>query len=81
MLHTITAFEPDPDNAALLRANLERNHASRVQVVTNAVSDSEREATLHRYAGNKRRTADVLGCSVKTLYNKLNRYAQAAGQN
>jgi DNA-binding NtrC family response regulator len=26
-----------------------------------------------------RRTADVLGCSVKTLYNKLTRYAQAAG--
>jgi DNA-binding NtrC family response regulator len=38
------------------------------------------EATLHRYAGNKRRTADVLGCSVKTLYNKLDRYAQAAGE-
>ena len=50
----IFAFEPDPDNAALLRANLERNHASRVQVVTNAVSDSEREATLHRYGGGNR---------------------------
>jgi transcriptional regulator with PAS, ATPase and Fis domain len=47
------------------------------------LSDVERwliEATLHRYAGNKRRTADVLGCSVKTLYNKLNRYALAAGE-
>jgi len=47
------------------------------------LSDVERwliEATLHRYAGNKRRTADVLGCSVKTLYNKLNRFAQAAGE-
>ena len=38
------------------------------------------EATLHRYAGNKSRTADALGCSLKTLYNKLNRYAQAAGE-
>jgi FkbM family methyltransferase len=50
----IFAFEPDPDNVALLRANLERNHASRVQVVTSAVSDSERVATLHRYAGGNR---------------------------
>ena len=50
----IFAFEPDPDNAALLRANLERNHASRVQVVTSAVSDSERQATLHRFGGGNR---------------------------
>jgi DNA-binding NtrC family response regulator len=39
------------------------------------------EATLARFAGNKRRTADVLGCSVKTLYNKLNRYARLAGEH
>jgi hypothetical protein len=41
----IFAFEPDPDNAALLRRNLERNRASRVQVVASAVGDSERGAT------------------------------------
>jgi len=39
------------------------------------------EATLARLAGNKRRTAQVLGCSVKTLYNKLNRYARLAGES
>jgi transcriptional regulator with GAF, ATPase, and Fis domain len=47
------------------------------------LSDVERwliEATLQRFAGNKRRAADVLGCSVKTLYNKLGRYAQPAGE-
>jgi len=38
------------------------------------------EATLVRFAGNKRRTAEVLGCSVKTLYNKLNCYARLAGE-
>jgi DNA-binding NtrC family response regulator len=38
------------------------------------------EATLALHAGNKRRTAQVLGCSVKTLYNKLNRYACLAGE-
>jgi DNA-binding NtrC family response regulator len=47
------------------------------------LSDVERsviEATLDRYSGNKRRAANVLGCSVKTLYNKLNRYARLAGE-
>ena len=31
-------------------------------------------ATLDAYAGNKRKTADVLGVSLKTLYNRLNTY-------
>ena len=34
------------------------------------------EATLEHFDGNKRRTAEVLGCSLKTLYNKLHRYAR-----
>jgi len=35
-------------------------------------------ASLQRNGGNKARTAEVLGISEKTLYNKLNRYATAA---
>ncbi|HXM71466.1 MAG TPA: sigma-54 dependent transcriptional regulator [Thermoanaerobaculia bacterium] len=31
-------------------------------------------ATLDSYAGNKRKTAEVLGVSLKTLYNRLNTY-------
>ncbi|HWM91047.1 MAG TPA: sigma-54 dependent transcriptional regulator [Thermoanaerobaculia bacterium] len=31
-------------------------------------------ATLEAYGGNKRKTADVLGVSLKTLYNRLNTY-------
>jgi DNA-binding NtrC family response regulator len=34
-------------------------------------------ATLDAYAGNKRKTADVLGVSLKTLYNRLNTYRLA----
>jgi two-component system response regulator HydG len=43
------------------------------------IYDMERsliEATLEYFQGNKRRAADALGCSLKTLYNKLNGYAQ-----
>jgi DNA-binding NtrC family response regulator len=35
-------------------------------------------ASLQRNGGNKARTAEVLGISEKTLYNKLNRYASEA---
>jgi DNA-binding NtrC family response regulator len=41
--------------------------------------DAERQlilATLDHFAGDKRRTADALGCSLKTIYNKLNHYRQ-----
>jgi DNA-binding NtrC family response regulator len=32
------------------------------------------EATLQHFAGNKRQAAQALGCSLKTLYNKVNVY-------
>jgi DNA-binding NtrC family response regulator len=47
--------------------------------VGSRIYDMERsliEATLEYFHGNKRRAADALGCSLKTLYNKLNGYAQ-----
>jgi len=31
-------------------------------------------ATLEAHGGNKRQTAEVLGVSLKTLYNRLNTY-------
>ncbi|HEU4778750.1 MAG TPA: sigma-54 dependent transcriptional regulator [Steroidobacteraceae bacterium] len=34
-------------------------------------------ATLEHFEGDKRRAADVLGCSLKTLYNKLHAYQRA----
>ena len=47
--------------------------------VGSRIHDVERsliEATLDYFKGNKRRAADALGCSLKTLYNKLNGYSQ-----
>ncbi len=46
--------------------------------VGSRIHDMERsliEATLEYFKGNKRRAADALGCSLKTLYNKLNGYS------
>jgi DNA-binding NtrC family response regulator len=48
------------------------------------LADVERQlivATLDRFGGNKRHAAEVLGCSVKTLYNKLHLYQAADGQS
>jgi len=50
----VFAFEPDPDNRALLERNIALNAARRVHVVPLAVSDSERVATLHRFSGGNR---------------------------
>jgi DNA-binding NtrC family response regulator len=47
--------------------------------VGSRIYDMERsliEATVDYFKGNKRRAADALGCSLKTLYNKLNGYSQ-----
>lgn len=48
--------------------------------VGTSLDDAERQlimATLDEAAGNKRRAAAILGCSIKTLYNKLQHYRVA----
>jgi two-component system, NtrC family, response regulator HydG len=64
--------EQGPSGATAGRDRLEIRVGSRIY-------DMERsliEATLDYFKGNKRRAADALGCSLKTLYNKLNGYSQ-----
>ncbi len=66
---------PTAGNADALPDNRERLDIR----VGSRICDMERsliEATLDYFQGNKRRAADALGCSLKTLYNKLNGYAQ-----
>jgi DNA-binding NtrC family response regulator len=55
-----------------------RVHGDQIQMPIGATLDEiERTfilATLKHFEGDKRRAADVLGCSLKTLYNKLHAY-------
>jgi two-component system response regulator HydG len=65
---------------AALRSNDQFSDDRRLNIrVGSRIYDMERsliEATLDYFKGNKRRAADTLGCSLKTLYNKLNGYSQ-----
>jgi transcriptional regulator with PAS, ATPase and Fis domain len=62
---------------------LGEDHAPAVRIsIGSTLEEVEREiieATLEYFAGNKRHAASALGCSLKTLYNKLNAYARTAG--
>jgi len=67
-----TGASPRGGQSADTRERLDIRVGSRIE-------DMERsliEATLDHFQGNKRRAADALGCSLKTLYNKLNGYSQ-----
>jgi DNA-binding NtrC family response regulator len=60
-------------DAATDRERLDIRVGSRIYDVERSLI----EATLDYFKGNKRRAADALGCSLKTLYNKLNGYSQS----
>ncbi len=59
----------DPGNG---REHLDVRVGSRIEDVERSLI----EATLDHFQGNKRRAANALGCSLKTLYNKLNGYSR-----
>src|SRR5450631_1089291 len=68
-------------NSATVRSGQAAVDRERLEIrVGSRIYDMERsliEATLDYFKGNKRRSADALGCSLKTLYNKLNGYSQS----
>jgi DNA-binding NtrC family response regulator len=48
-----------------------------ITIGSTPIDEAERQliyATLEHYKGNKPKTAEVLGISLKTLYNRLNQY-------
>ncbi len=71
----IVELEPET-----MRSNGVASQAELRIAIGTRLADVERsliEATLGHFMGNKRRAAEVLGCSLKTLYNKLAAYQRA----
>ncbi|TJZ70054.1 sigma-54 interaction domain-containing protein [Chitiniphilus eburneus] len=72
--------EVDPENAMPGMGSRPATRPGMLEFeVGTSLPDMERRmiiATLDKFAGNKRKTAEVLGVSLKTLYNRLNEYAR-----
>jgi DNA-binding NtrC family response regulator len=61
----------------------DRDDEGVVVVVGTTIEEAERQLilrTLAEYGGDKKKAAEVLGISLKTLYNRLNAYAERDSQ-
>jgi DNA-binding NtrC family response regulator len=70
-----------PTDVGVPEVELPEQSAAPPLKVGTSLADAERRlimATLSHYAGDKRRAAETLGISLKTLYNRLNAYRGAA---
>jgi len=63
----VIAVEPDPDNLALLRRNLQTNGCANVSVVSDALGDESKDVLLYESNDNRGAlsTSDVLGVGAK----------------
>lgn len=63
----------------------EKNDKDRIEInVGCSLAEAEKElilATLGRCGGSKEKAANILGVSLKTLYNRLNLYSQQQGES
>lgn len=80
----VHAFEPDPDNRALLQENLELNGADHVAVSDLALGDSSGSASLNRYRDINRGKHSLLPLagavdSIPVPVSTLDDYLQNAG--
>jgi DNA-binding NtrC family response regulator len=70
-----------PTDVGVPEVELPEQSAAPPLKVGTSLADAERRlimATLSHFAGDKRRAAETLGISLKTLYNRLNSYRGAA---
>ncbi|WP_039917772.1 sigma-54-dependent transcriptional regulator [Cellvibrio mixtus] len=68
-----------PDDLTSPFSKINQQHAAGI-AVGKTVEEVEKELieiTLQHFDGDKKQTADMLGISLKTLYNRLNSYADA----
>jgi DNA-binding NtrC family response regulator len=68
-----------PSSPSTPTPSIQATTSNPVQVGT-SLADIERHfilATLERFGGDKRKAAEVLGISLKTIYNRLNNYSAA----
>jgi FkbM family methyltransferase len=68
----VTAYEPDPVHAALLRRNLALNHSTSVDVIEAAVSDTPGQLEFVRVVGNT--TSSHLTGAKQNAYGELERF-------
>ena len=69
-LDGLLSLDPVPDNTDQL--------SIRIGQTLEEVERTVIQATLSYHGGSKPKAAQTLGCSLKTLYNKLNSYSQVA---
>lgn len=76
--HVMSENEVDIETSSPFKA-VEMPHADYLEFAPGytTLADAERQlifATLEHFHGDKRRTAEALGISLKTIYNRLNHY-------